>query len=85
MAIDVFAAAPQTLIGILCNSTLGVRRREHANDSPDRTLLVECFNRIAMPAGRVPPARARALDMVARREHARRAIQIAAESFGIAP
>ena len=49
-----------------------------------RTLLAECFNGISMSAGRVPPARARALDMVARRGHARRAIQIAAESFGLA-
>ena len=62
----------------------GVRRREQTKALSLHEVIAECFNGIAMSAGRVPSARAHALDMVARREHARRAIQIAAESFGLA-
>ena len=66
-------------------STFGVRRRERTNDSADRTLIAECFGGIAVLAGRAAPALSPRLGQIARREHARRSIEITIESFGIAP
>jgi len=85
MGIDVFAPAAQTLIGILCNSTLGVRRREQAKPLLLHKILAECCGGVAAAIGRAAPALSPRLRQIARCEHVRQPVKITIESFGIAP
>ena len=56
MAIEGLRLTPQALIGILCNSTLGVRRREHTKALSLHEIIAECFGGVESLSGRVAPA-----------------------------
>ena len=62
-----------------------VRRREQTKALSLHEILAECFGVVSASTGLVPLALSPRLGEIARREHARRAVEIPIQSLDIAP